>query len=96
MCAGLYSGQFLLVWLRHQCCCGRLKPRLARELNVQRIVRRVSGAEVRLFSNLIMIMRMSPDALLGDPAQQHNVFTDYWPLTNTKSFRAENRTLQPV
>ena len=64
------------------------------ELNAHHIVRRVSDTEVRLLSNLIM--RMAPGALLSDLDKQHKVFKDYWPLASSHSFRAENKTLQPV
>ena len=64
------------------------------ELNAHHIVRRVSDTEVRLLSNLIM--RMAPGALLSDLDTQHKVFKDYWPLASSNSFRAENKTLQPV
>ncbi len=62
------------------------------ELSAHHIVRRVTDTEVRLLSNLIM--RMEPGALLGDLVGQHKVFSDYWPLANAISFRAENKTLQ--
>ncbi len=62
------------------------------ELSAHHIVRRVTDTEVRLLSNLIM--RMEPGALLGNLAGQHKVFSDYWPLANANSFRAENKTLQ--
>jgi glutamate synthase domain-containing protein 2 len=64
------------------------------ELSAHHIVRRVTDTEVRLLSNLIM--RMEPGALLGDIDKQHKVFKDYWPLASVKSFRAENKTLQPA
>ena len=64
------------------------------ELNAHHIVRRVSDTEVRLLSNLIM--RMAPGALLSDLDKQHKVFKDYWPLASSHSFRAEDKTLQPV
>ncbi len=62
------------------------------ELSAHHIVRRVTDTEVRLLSNLIM--RMEPGGLLGDLAGQHKVFSDYWPLANANSFRAENKALQ--
>ena len=64
------------------------------ELSAHHIVRRVTDTEVRLLSNLLM--RMEPGALLGNPEGQHKVFSDYWPLASSNSFRAEKKTLQPA
>ena len=41
---------------------------------------------MRLLANLIM--RVEPGALLGDLADQHQVFKTYWPLASAHSFRA--------
>ena len=64
------------------------------ELSAHHIMRRVTDTEVQLLSNLIM--RMEPGALLGDLSKQPTVFKDYWPLSTSKSFNAEQKPLQPA
>ena len=56
------------------------------EITAHHIVRRLTDTEVRLLANLIM--RVEPGALLGDLADQHQVFKLYWPLASAHSFRA--------
>lgn len=56
-----------------------------RQITAHHIVRRISDAEVRLLSNLVMQVR--PGALLGPLDAQHNVFRTYWPLASAHSFQ---------
>ncbi|XAH23394.1 FMN-binding glutamate synthase family protein [Xylophilus sp. GW821-FHT01B05] len=63
------------------------------QITTHHIVRRVTDTEVRLLANLVM--RVEPGALLGDLANQHAVFRQYWPLASAHSFRAAQPLLEP-
>ena len=56
------------------------------DLNAHHIVRRVDDTEVRLLSNLLMVVQ--PGTLLGPLDEQATVFKTYWPLASARSFRA--------
>jgi len=60
-----------------------------REITAAHIVRRTSGSEVRLLSNLVP--QVAPGALLaalnGDADWPHKVFELYWPVARSDSFR---------
>ena len=55
------------------------------DITAAHIVRRCSGQEVKLLSNLLAFVK--PGELLGDE-MPHNVFRQYWPMANAASFAA--------
>ncbi len=55
------------------------------DITASHIVRRCSGQEVKLLSNLLAFVK--PGALLGDE-MPHNVFRQYWPMARAASFAA--------
>ena len=63
------------------------------DITAHHIVRRISDTEVRQLSNLVL--RVEPDALLGDLSRQHNVFKQYWPGASAYTFQFSPPPLVP-